>query len=104
MADGALGVAGMLFDKLSDGQSLGGGFIVRKLRHPLRRTRQAFAEQHLADPVAAQNRTRARGTGLLPQRRRLGENPAARKLLHAIDATPFGGSVGVVRTVGLGSP
>ncbi len=61
----------VLLDELAHGQALGRGFVVGQPRHVLGRARQLLAEQHFADPVAAQDRAGARGAGLLGQRRRL---------------------------------
>src|SRR6266540_726329 len=89
VTEGALRVAGMLLHQLADGQALGRGLVLRELRNPLRRARQAFPEEHLADPVAAQDGTGARGPGLLGEGCGLGEHSAAREPLHPLDAPPL---------------
>ena len=61
-----------------------------QLRHILRRPGQLLAEQHFADPVAAQDRAGARCARLLAQRRRLRQNSAAGKLFGVIDLPPLG--------------
>ncbi len=77
MARRAAGVAGVLLDELPHGQAIGRGFILGQPRHVLRRLRQLLAEQHFADPVAAQDRTGARRARLLRQRRRQPQDAAA---------------------------
>src|SRR5262245_47140158 len=89
MADRAFGVGSVLLHQLPDGQSLRGGFVLGQARHISRRTWQAFAEQRLADPVATQNRTGARGAGLFRQRRRLSEYPSPSIFPDAIDTPPL---------------
>ena len=79
-------VTAVPFDHLPFRQSRRNG--VGQLRHVLRRTRQLFAEQHFADPVAAQDRTGPRGSGLLGENRGESKYPAPSVPIDSVDSPP----------------
>jgi len=86
MAASALRIAAVALDQLKLDEALRS--FLGEHRHALWRTRQLFAEDHFAEPVAAQDRAGACGSGLLRQRGGEAEHPAAALRAQAIHALP----------------
>src|SRR6185503_2383491 len=78
----------MFLSQLADSEGLG-LFVLRQPRYILWRTGQLFAKQHFGNPVASENRARARCARLFCKGCAKSKNAAASKLLHAIDAPPI---------------
>ena len=81
------GVTRMPSDQLPLGEPL--GHRLRQQRHVLGRLGQLLAEDHLAEPVAPQDRARPRRPGLRRKRGSQAEDAAAALLPHAIDSPPL---------------
>ena len=79
-------ITAVTFDQLSLSQPfwnrLGQG------RHIFGRSRQLFTQQNFADPVAAQDRARARYARLLGKCRRQSQDPTAAEFSHPFDPLP----------------
>src|SRR5947199_2751111 len=86
MTLGTRGVTAMPLDQLPLRQSCGDR--IGKLRDVLGRPRQFLAEQHFANPVAAQDGTGARRTRLLSQSCRKPQDAAAVVLPNSLRAPP----------------
>ncbi len=88
VADRALRVAGMLLDQLPDRQAGHGAFVRRQRRHVFWRARQALAEQHFGNPIAAQDGAGARRARLFGKGGRLAQDPPPGEPFHFVDPAP----------------